>query len=111
MAGTSGPQSTTVWGGFLSAEPLDAVQLGSNDVSFQLPQDTFRHSDPAEDLQISVQTADGTPLLESLHFDPATWMLAGALPAGHPDLVVVFVAQDGVGGEASTRLTLHAPSN
>ncbi|WP_161965692.1 filamentous hemagglutinin N-terminal domain-containing protein [Steroidobacter cummioxidans] len=108
-SGGNPAQSTTVWGGFTSAEPLDALQIESNEVTYRLPSDTFRHSNARESIRVSAQVAGGGGLPSSLHFDPQTGVLSGTLPAGQPSLVVVFIAQDAVGGEASTRLELLAP--
>lgn len=101
-------QSTTVWGGFISAEPLGALQADNNAVMFQLPQETFRHGNAQEHVQVTAQVAGGGPLPASLRFDPATGVLSGTLPAGQSSLVVVFIARDQVGGEASTRLEVRA---
>ncbi|MFC4314735.1 filamentous hemagglutinin N-terminal domain-containing protein [Steroidobacter flavus] len=101
------PAQSTVWGGFISAEPLDVVQLTNNAVTFQLPQETFRHSNAQENVQVTAQLAGGGPLPPSLHFDPQTGVLSGTLPADQPALSIVFIARDTVGGEASTRLELR----
>ncbi len=107
-SGATPSQSTTVWGEFISAEPLDVLSVTDDSVTYQLPKETFRHSNAQENVRVSAQLAGGGALPASLHFDPGTGVLSGTLPANQPALTIVFVAQDTVGGEASTRLELRS---
>lgn len=101
------PTSTSA--GFVAAEPLAAVHVGSDlQVRFNLPSGTFRHTDSRAAITTTAMCADGSPLPASLSYDPNTGALTGSLPEGMTELAVMFIAHDGLGGEATTTLVLHA---
>jgi filamentous hemagglutinin family protein len=105
--GVTAPTSTSA--GFIAAEPLGAVDIGSSQqIQFSLPSGTFRHADSQAAITTTAMCADGSPLPASLSYDPLTGTLSGNLPEGMTELAVVFVARDGMGGEATTMLVLHA---
>jgi filamentous hemagglutinin family protein len=106
-ASAAAPTSTSA--GFIAAEPLRTVDIGSSQqVQFSLPSGTFRHADTQAAITTTAMCADGSPLPASLSYDPRTGTLTGSLPEGMTDLAIVFVARDGMGGEATTTLVLHA---
>jgi hypothetical protein len=102
-AATAPTGVTTMSVGFLAVEPLPALEWGSAS-NFILPTGTFRHSDANASITVVAMCADGSPLPATLKYDPATRSIQGTVDA---DLEIVFVARDGLGGEATTRMTLH----
>jgi len=98
--------ATTMSAGFLTVERLPELRPEAN-VNFTLPPGTFRHTDANAAVTITVMCADGSPLPPSLTYDAATHSLRGTVDA---DLNIVFIARDGMGGEATTSLTVRSHS-
>jgi hypothetical protein len=74
--------------------------------SFTLPKDTFKHSDPKVSVALEARGEDGRALPKWLTFEPGTSRFTGKPPQGLDKLVVVVVARDNTGNEASTKVTL-----
>ena len=74
---------------------------------YQVPLDTFTHSNPDAKLRYSATMEDGRPLEAWLDFDSKQLQFMGTVPSNVVNTVKVIVkAFDQFGSEASTPLTL-----
>ena len=74
--------------------------------SFTLPKDTFKHADPKVNVVLEARGEDGHAIPQWLNFDPSTGRFTGKPPQGLDKFVVVVVARDNTGNEASTKVEL-----
>jgi hypothetical protein len=83
-----------------------AVPAGSL-FSFTLPKDTFKHSDPKVSVALEARGEDGRALPKWLTFEPGTRRFTGKPPQGMEKFVVMVIARDNLGNEASTKVELQ----
>jgi filamentous hemagglutinin family protein len=74
--------------------------------SYQLPQDTFRHSNATEMLTFSASLANGSALPAWLNFSSQELLFSGTPPSGVKSLEIEVFATDRQGRRASTRVRL-----
>ncbi|VTU18209.1 BNR/Asp-box repeat [Variovorax sp. SRS16] len=86
----------------ISNRPMaDFSAHGGDRFSLQLPVDTFAHADENAAIELSAQSADGTPLPRWLKFDARTARFEGTPPLGFEGtLTFKVVARDAQGREA-----------
>ncbi len=88
--------------------PIDNVVLASGArIALQLNAETFMHSIPGQNVQLSAGLADGRPLPSWLRFNPRDGRFEGVPPPGFSGkLIVRVIARDGLGHEASQQFEI-----
>lgn len=94
-------------GGFISVTEMQPLSLRAGvPFSFQLPPDTFVHSDPAAALRFSARVAGGGALPAWIQFDAVRLRFAGTSPPGVQQLDVIVYAFDKDNHRAQTDVIL-----
>ena len=79
----------------------------SGSIKFQVPIDTFAHSDPKADVRLEAKSADGQSLPTWLNFDAQSGTFSGEAPPGMEGAIDILVtATDAEGRDVTTKFTL-----
>ena len=88
--------------------PLRLVTNAPTEFSYQVPADTFRHSEPGTPLAYSVQLVNGNALPSWVTFDGGRQRFSGVLPTGQSAVIDVRIqVRDPMGNQASTLLRIE----
>ena len=87
--------------------PLFKSKRGTRFV-YQIPEDTFIHSDPNAELTIDAKMKDGSPLESWMSFDQGKMQISGEIPMNHSSNIEVEVlAYDQSGDEAMVEVMIE----
>jgi hypothetical protein len=87
--------------------PTDQLALVDVTRSFQVPENTFQHTDPDERLSYEATQANGEPLPNWIVFDPETLTFSSTAPVGAEGVYELSViARDSAGNEAEASFRL-----
>jgi hypothetical protein len=93
--------------GFISVRTFGELEVQAGTAfSYQLPEDTFKHADPKARITLIARSENGRSLPIWLRFNPNTRRFTGKPPATIKQLVVIVVAKDTQGNQATTRQVL-----
>ena len=94
-------------GGFIDVKPLVITAAEARMLIYQVPQDTFIHSNPEAIIQLTVRMADGSPLPAWMSFDPINKEVSCNPPKGiKGEFHVIVMAKDQYSGKAQTELKI-----
>jgi len=84
---------------------------GFTQISFQIPTDTFGHTEPGVQIELSAILADGSALPTWLVFDPAKGEFRGIPPRDFSGLLTIrVIARDYLGAEVETMVNVEVIS-
>jgi trimeric autotransporter adhesin len=88
---------------YLTGSLRDQVEIELKKYSFSIPPNTFRHSNPNEQLKYGATQLDGSPLPSWISFNPNTLKFLGMPPKNVVDTIVKIMvkASDRYGNEVS----------
>ena len=85
------------------ARELEAVELYSDTFIYQVSDDVFKHTDPAAEITVSVEMADGSPLPTWLQYDVQEKRIIGNRPTSGPIVLEIkLIGRDQFGDSAET---------
>ena len=85
------------------ARELEAVELYSDTFIYQVSDDVFKHTDPAAEIEVSVEMSDGSPLPSWLRYDAPENRIIGNRPTSGPILLEIkLIGRDQYGDSAET---------
>ncbi|HBN15638.1 MAG TPA: hypothetical protein DD407_11425 [Pseudohongiella sp.] len=91
----------------LGIEPQNRLLDAGTTISFNVPEGTFLHSDPAASVQLEASMSDGAPLPGWLQFDSEQGVFTGQAPEGtNASFEIEVIARDSNGSEAAATFTL-----
>ncbi|GAA5316944.1 MAG: hypothetical protein AseanaTS_21480 [Candidatus Pelagadaptatus aseana] len=91
-----------------SALPTQTFATGSEQFSYAIPADAFRHGNPDALISYSASMADGSELPEWLEFDPQSGEFTGTPPEDFiGELMIKVIARDESGQQVETLITLR----
>ena len=92
-------------------EQTFASSNGITLISFNIPTDTFGHTEPGAEITLSAVLADGRELPDWLLFDPEKGEFRGVAPKGFDGtLVIRVIARDQDGNQVETMVTIQVRS-
>jgi hypothetical protein len=95
------------------ARELEPVELSQDTFIYQLPEDTFQHTDPTAEITISVEMVDGSTLPAWIQYDEQELSIIGKKPEGSGlDVIEIkLIGRDQFGDSAETIVRIQKRSN